>query len=99
MQCPLCNAQIDDNAVTCEKCGATRVTRRTPAGIVVGWIGMTIALLMVMMGAFIVALPLFGVTLSGYPWTAFLVGTLIAVGLLQYSRSTVRREWLPRKER
>ena len=78
MQCPLCAAEIGDDVVACDRCGATRVTRRTPAGIVVGWLGMTLALLMVMMFAFLVALPFFGISLAGFPWPTLIIGTLIS---------------------
>jgi predicted nucleic acid-binding Zn ribbon protein len=98
MQCPLCAAELGDDAVVCERCGAVRATRRTPAGIVVGWLGMTVALLMVMMWAFLIALPLFGISLAGFPWTTLIVGSLIAAGLLWHSKTTQHRVWLRREK-
>jgi len=93
MQCPICSSEISSDAVGCDKCGATRVTQRTPLGVVVGWVGLTVALLMAMMWLFMLALLAFGHSLSGFPWTALFVGSLITVGLLQYSKTTVHTQW------
>jgi predicted nucleic acid-binding Zn ribbon protein len=98
MQCSICGAQLDEHAVVCEKCGALRITQRTPAGVIIGWIGMTVALLMCMMWLFLAALPFFDVNLAGFPWTTLFVGTAIATGLLWYSRTTRRITWMPRNK-
>jgi predicted nucleic acid-binding Zn ribbon protein len=98
MQCPICASELSPDAVGCEKCGATRVTQRTPLGIIVGWVGMTVALLMVMMWIFMAVLPIFGVSLRGFPWTALIIGTAIAAGLFWYSKSTVHAKWVRRED-
>jgi hypothetical protein len=96
MQCPICSTELDPDAVNCEKCGATRVTQRTPTGVIVGWVGMTVALLWAMLGIPLLILPFTEHGISGYPWAVFIVGVVIAAGLLQYSKSTLHAIWVRR---
>lgn len=70
---------------------------RTPAGVIIGWMGMVMAILWVMLGAPLLILPFMSYSTSGYPWTAFVVCALIAAGLLWYSKSTVHNEWVHRE--
>jgi len=97
MQCPICGNELSPDAVNCEKCGATRVTQRTPVGVLVGWLGMTVALLWAILGAPLLILPFTERGISGFPWPVFIVGVVIAAGLLWYSKSTVHSIWV-RKE-
>mgnify|MGYP005813860953 CR=1 FL=1 len=98
MKCPVCNSEIPDNSVSCDKCGAIRSTRRTPLGVVVGWVGMTVAMLWAMLWLFLFALLLVGHDVGNFPWTTLVLGTLLATGLLWYSRTTLHAEWGPRNK-
>ena len=93
MQCPFCASEIKHDAITCEKCGALKVTERTTVGVFVGWVGMVIALIWVMMWVPVLFLPFVGYDMSEYPWVTLVVGTFVAAGLLWYSRSTLHSRW------
>ena len=94
MQCPICATEISNNAIGCEKCGATRITRRTPMGVLVGWLGMLTAMCMGMMWLFLAALLIFGHDLNGFPWLVLIPGSVAAAGLLFYSKSTLHANWV-----
>ena len=98
MQCPFCAFEITPGAVDCEKCGATKVTRRTTAGVFVGWAGMVIALIWSLLWIPLLFLPFIGYDLSGYPWITLIVGTIMAAALLWYSKSTVHSQWIRRED-
>jgi len=93
MQCPLCASELGSNAVNCEKCGATRVTQRSPMGVLVGWVGIVVGLLWLMLGVPLLILPFIDHGIGGYPWSVFIVGGIIAAGLLWYSKTTVHTQW------
>lgn len=97
MQCPICASELDLNAVVCEKCGATRVTQRSPSGVIVGWLGILVALLWIMLFVPLLILPFIGYSLKGYPWPVLIIGGMLAGGLLWYSKSTVHAEWETRE--
>lgn len=94
MQCPICASELGPDAIGCEQCGATRVTERTPLGVVVGWLGMLATVCMGMMWLFLIALLVFGHDVNGFPWLALILGTVGAAGLLFYSKSTVHANWV-----
>jgi hypothetical protein len=96
MQCPICSAEINSDSISCEKCGATRITRRTPVGVLVGWLGMLMMMCMGMMWLFLLALLVFGHELNGFPWLVLILGTVVASGLLFYSKSTMHANWVPK---
>jgi predicted nucleic acid-binding Zn ribbon protein len=98
MPCPFCASEIGPDAVVCENCGATMVTRRTTAGVFAGWAGMVIALIWAMLWVPLLFLPFIGYDLSGYPWITLGVGTILAAALLWYSRSTVHSKWVRRED-
>ena len=98
MQCPICAAEIEPGASACEKCGAVKTSRRTTLGIFVGWVGMVIALIWSMLWIPLLFLPFIGYDMSVYPWITLIAGTLIAAGLLWYSRSTLHSQWISRDE-
>ena len=98
MQCPFCASEISPDAVVCEKCGATRVTQRTPAGVYIGWAGMVIAIIWAMLWVPLLFLPFVGYDLSAYPWLTLIVGTIVAAALLWYSKSTVHSQWIRRED-
>ncbi len=97
MQCPLCASELSPDAVDCAKCGATRVTQRTPVGVIVGWLGMLVGLLWAMLATPLLILPFTEHGISGYPWPVFIIGGILTFGLLRYSKSTVHAQWV-RKE-
>jgi len=97
MQCPICASELSPDAVNCEKCGATRVTQRTPTGVIVGWIGMTVALLWIMLFIPLLILPFTAHGIAGYPWYALIGGGILAAGLLHYSKSTRYATWARRE--
>ena len=97
MQCPICATELSPDAVNCEKCGATRVTQRTPAGVIVGWLGMVTGLLWIMMAVPLLVLPFTDHGIGGYPWPVFVAGGVLAAGLLRYSKSTVHAKWAGRE--
>lgn len=98
MQCPFCAAELKPDAVACEKCGAFKVTQRTTVGVFVGWVGMVIALIWIMLWVPLLFLPFIGYDLSAYPWLTLIIGTIVAAGLLWYSRSTLHLQWIRRED-
>jgi hypothetical protein len=48
------------------------------------------------LGAPLLILPFISYSLKGYPWTAFVIGVVIAAGLLWYSKSTEHARWVRR---
>jgi predicted nucleic acid-binding Zn ribbon protein len=93
MQCPFCSSELKTDAATCEKCGAFKVTERTTVGVFVGWVGMVIALIWIMLWVPLLFLPFVGYDMSEYPWLVLFVGTIVAAALLWYSRSTLHSRW------
>ena len=98
MQCPFCASELKSEAVTCEKCGAIKVAQRTAAGVYIGWVGMVIALIWIMMWIPLLFLPFIGYDMREYPWLTLIVGTIVAAGLLWYSRSTMHSRWIRRED-
>ena len=93
MQCPFCAAELKPDSVFCEKCGALKITERTTVGVFVGWVGMVVAIIMIMVWVPVLFLPFVGYDMSEYPWVTLIVGTLIAAALLWYSKSTLHTRW------
>jgi hypothetical protein len=98
MQCPFCASELKPDAVACEKCGAFKVNRRTTVGVFVGWAGMVIGLIWIMLWVPLLFLPFIGYDMSAYPWLTLIVGTIVAIGLLWYSRSTLHLQWIRRED-
>jgi hypothetical protein len=98
MQCPICSTEIGNEAVDCAKCGATRITRRSSVGVLVGWLGMLVAICWGMIWLFLLALLVFGHDLNGFPWSTLILGTVVAAGLLLYSKSTIKAHWVRRED-
>lgn len=94
MQCPICFAEIDSNAVVCDKCGATMVVQRSAAGVIAGWLGIVMAILWGIIAIPLVVFPLVSYSLQGYPWVVFIAGVILMLGLFWYSRSTTTRSWV-----
>jgi len=94
MQCQYCASELSPDSVVCENCGAKRVTQRTPAGVIAGWVGMTMAVVWSLVWLPLLILPFTERGISGYPWPALIIGTLITAGLLWYSKSTVHTTWV-----
>jgi hypothetical protein len=44
----------------------------------------------------VIALPLMGWELDGFPWTVLAVGTVLSIGLFGYARSTRQPRWVSR---
>jgi predicted nucleic acid-binding Zn ribbon protein len=98
MQCPFCSSELKPDAVSCKKCGAFKVNQRTTVGVFVGWVGMVIGLIWIMMWIPLLFLPFIGYDMSAYPWLTLIVGTIVAAGLLWYSRSTLHSRWICRED-
>jgi len=98
MQCPICSSEIPSGSVVCDKCGARRVTGRTPIGVIVGWAGLTVAILWGILWLFLLALLGIGHDTGGFPWVTLFIGTVIAAALLYYSRTTIHTTWKRRDE-
>lgn len=94
MKCPVCNAAISGDAVVCNSCGAIKTTQRTNLGIFVGWVGMTIAILWAMLWSGLLILPFTQHGLNEFPWLTLIIGTVIAAGMLWYSRQTRHTVWV-----
>jgi hypothetical protein len=99
MQCPFCSSELKSDAVHCGNCGASKVTRRTPFGIFLGWAGMVVGFIWIMIWIPVLFLPFLGYDMSLYPWKTLIVGTIVALGLLWYSRSTGHSEWVNPEDR
>jgi hypothetical protein len=96
MQCSICHSEVADNQISCPTCGAMRITSTSPSGAIVGWVGVTAAVCTGCMWSAVVALPLMGMSLSGFPWLALAGGTALSVVLLWYARSTRQPRWVQR---
>ena len=94
MQCPYCASELEPNAVECKQCEATRVTRRTTVGVFVGWASMVVGIISIMLWVPVVFLPFLGYDMGSYPWITLIVGTLVAVALWWYSKSTLHSIWV-----
>ncbi len=98
MQCPFCASEISPNTVVCEQCGAAQITQRTSTGVIVGWLGMVMALLWIMLAFPLLILPFTSYSLKDYPLAPLIIGAIIAAGLLWYSKSTIHTEWVRRED-
>lgn len=98
MQCPFCNTELKPDSVACEQCGAIRMRQRTTLGVFAGWTGMVIGLVLLMWWVPLLLLPFVGFNLSGYPWSTLIFGSILAAGLIWYSRSTAHSEWVRQED-
>jgi hypothetical protein len=98
MKCSLCEADIESNAIVCGNCGARKTIKRSTVGVFVGWVGMVIALIWLMLGIPLIILAFLGYSLHDFPWITLVVGTLISAALLWYSKSTEHAQWIHREE-
>lgn len=96
MQCPLCASEIDPATVACPSCGAIRVTGASPLGVMVGGVGIVVAICVGCLWAALLALPLLGMGTAGFPWLVLVFGTAVAAGMLWFSRSTRQPRWIRR---
>ena len=62
------------------------------------WAGMLVAILWAMLWAALMILPFTERGLSGFPWLTLIIGTLLALGLLKYSKSTIHSKWIHRED-
>ncbi|MGA8863130.1 MAG: hypothetical protein WBM09_09265 [Gallionella sp.] len=98
MQCPYCASPLEPNASECKKCGALRVVRRTTLGVFVGWTGMVLGIIWIMLFVPLTFLPFLGYDMGSYPWITLIAGALATAGLLWYSRSTLHAMWVRQGE-
>jgi uncharacterized protein (DUF983 family) len=98
MQCPFCASEISSNAVVCASCGATRLTQRSTAGIITGWLGVVGVTLVGLLWVGLLFLPFTTHGLTGFPWVTFAVGSIIVAGLLWYSQSTKKPHWIRKQD-
>lgn len=96
MQCPYCHTDIPADEVSCPSCGAIRITSASPSGVIVGWVGITLAVIVACLWSILVVLPLTDAKISDFPWLFALLGTTLALALLGYSRSTRKPRWIHR---
>lgn len=97
MNCPFCSTELEAGAVRCPNCQAFASVERTPMGVLTGWLG---ALSTILTAMILIPLPfmvIFGANMHGFPWVLPIVGTILAVGFLSYSRSTRHPVWLAHK--
>ncbi|MEJ1958658.1 MAG: hypothetical protein WDM70_03710 [Nitrosomonadales bacterium] len=59
---------------------------------------MTVALLSALWGFPLLIMPFLEHGIGGYDWRTLIVGILLAIGLLRYSKSTVHAEWVRREK-
>lgn len=93
MKCPVCSAELEPGALNCPACHAIQVVRRTPLGVVTGWLGIVSG---VLTGMVVIALPVLliaGISLKGFPWILLIVGLALTGGFLGYSRTTRHLAW------
>ena len=95
MKCPFCSAALPDNALSCSYCQAFKSVQRTPMGVLTGWLGALSAILTTMIALFIPFMLVAGISMKGFPWILPIVGTVMAIGFLGYSRTTRHFVWLP----
>lgn len=95
MQCPICSSEISADVAVCDKCGAMRVVQRTPTGVIVGWFGMVMMIIWVMIAVPLVIFPLINFPIKDFPWAVLIIGAIISAGLLWYSKSTLHSKWVP----
>lgn len=93
MNCPVCSAQLEPDALRCQACGAMQIVERTPLGVLSGWLGILSA---VFSGMIFLALPFLliaGISLKGFPWILPLAGVVCTTGFFWYSRKTKHLVW------
>ncbi len=98
MQCPYCASELEPNATECKQCGATMVFRRSTVGVFVGWAGMVVGIIWVMLFVPLTFLPFLGYHMGSYPWITLVVGALATFALLRYSKSTLHAMWVRQGE-
>lgn len=94
MKCPVCSTELEPNAIRCPNCQAFETLERTPIGVVSGWLGALSTILTSMVLIPIPFMLIFGAKMHGFPWILPIVGTILSVGFLGYSRSTRHVVWL-----
>jgi membrane protein insertase Oxa1/YidC/SpoIIIJ len=97
MNCPVCSADLAPGATNCPACHAFQSVERTPLGVFSGWVGVVSAALTAMMLALVPFILIAGASLHGFPWILPIIGIVLTVGALWYSRSTRHTIWLARK--
>lgn len=98
MQCPFCSTELKPDSVVCEQCGAIKMRQRTTLGVFAGWTGMVIGLVLLMWWVPLLLIPFVGLNLSGYPWITLILGSILAAGLIWYSKSTVHFKWISQED-
>lgn len=98
MQCPLCTSELEPNASECKRCGGAVVMRRTTVGVFVGWLGMVAGIVWVMLFVPMAFLPFLGYNMGTFPWITLVIGALVTVVLLRYSKRTRHPLWIRQGE-
>lgn len=96
MPCSVCHSEVADDVFSCPVCGAMRITSMSPSGAVMYWVGIAVAVCTACLWTGVIALPLMGWELDGFPWTVLAVGTVLSIGLFGYARSTRQPRWVSR---
>lgn len=97
MKCPICSAELEPGATRCIACQAFKTIERTPMGVLTGWLGALSTILTAMILIPIPFMLALGANMHGFPWVLPIVGTILAIGFLFYSRSTRHMVWLEHK--
>jgi hypothetical protein len=100
-KCPSCSAELENGAVACPSCNAMQVVRRTPLGVVVGWLaiilGVQVALALIPVPFLMIA----GFNMKSIPWQVtvmVIVAAFITAGMFWYSDKTKHLEWIPPRD-
>ncbi|MBI3903955.1 MAG: hypothetical protein HY306_13600 [Nitrosomonadales bacterium] len=97
MQCPHCSTEVPSGEIACPSCGAFRISGASPLGVILSWVGITVGVCVSCLWSAVLVLPFIGINMAGFPWLVLAIGTVIAVGLLWYSRSTRQPRWIQRQ--
>ncbi|MDR0481360.1 MAG: hypothetical protein LBG66_05690 [Gallionellaceae bacterium] len=93
MQCPFCHTEIDSGEVVCPSCGAMHITCASPAGVLVGWVGVTCLVCLACVWAAALMFPMLGADMQNFPWVGLVLCTAGSIGMLWYSISTRKLRW------
>jgi len=98
MQCPNCGSELEPNATECKQCGSSIILRRTTVGVFVGWLGMVAGIVWIMLFVPMTFLPFLGYNMGSFPWITLVIGAVVTVVLLRYSKKTRHPTWIRRGE-
>jgi hypothetical protein len=101
MKCPYCSTELENGAVACPSCNAMQVVRRTPIGVLVGWLAIILGVQVALAWIPLPFLFILGFNMKSIPWqlvVMVIVATFATAGMFWYSGKTKHLEWIPPRD-